>query len=677
MASDTVKRTGIPAVVGKSLAGFIRLVARTSTPVFDPPDLTERLYAAHPAIVAFWHGQFMMIRQLNTHDAPVMAMVARHGDADLIGSAMAELGVGLIRGAGAGGRKKDRGGAQALRASVKALADGHSLTMTADVPPGPARRAGDGIITIARLSGRPIVPVAVATSRFLALNTWSRMTINLPYSRLAAAMGEPIFVPREADAAMLETLRQRLETELNAATRRAYALAGTNHLAATPASALGPDDPPPPPGSRLKIYRAATGALAPVLPLWLKLRERQGKEDSSRRPERYGIASAERPKGPLVWLHAASVGETNVALPLIQALGEARPDIKFLLTTGTVTSADLARRRLGPRAIHQFVPLDAPRFARRFLDHWRPDLAVFTESEIWPNLILETSARGTPLALVNARISHRGFSRGRRNGGIPRPLFNRLALVLAQNERFARWFSLLGARDVRNFGNIKIDSPPPPVDAAALERLRAAVAGRALLLAARTPPGEDEIVAVAHRLLGERHPGLLTIIVPRHPERGQPIADMLAAQGLRAKRRSLSDLPDATTDIYIADTIGELGTFYALSPIAFIGGSLVKHGGQNPIEAVRHGTAVLTGPHTHNFTDAYNALLRAKGAEAVSDAATLADAASRMLTDADALAGMQRGAESALAGMAGALARTTDALLAMIARTPEVAVADR
>ncbi|MBL8566342.1 MAG: DUF374 domain-containing protein [Hyphomicrobiaceae bacterium] len=677
MASDTVKRTGIPAMVGKSLAGFIRLVARTSTPVFDPPDLTERLYAAHPAIVAFWHGQFMMIRQLNTHDAPVMAMVARHGDADLIGSAMAELGVGLIRGAGAGGRKKDRGGAQALRASVKALADGHSLTMTADVPPGPARRAGDGIITIARLSGRPIVPVAVATSRFLALDTWSRMTINLPYSRLAAAMGEPIIVPREADAAMLETLRQRLETELNAATRRAYALAGTSHLAATPASALGPDDPPPPPGNRLKIYRGVTGALAPVLPLWLRLRERQGKEDATRRPERYGIASAARPAGPLIWLHAASVGETNVALPLIQALGEARPDVNFLLTTGTVTSADLARRRLGPRAIHQFVPLDAPRFARRFLDHWRPDLAIFTESEIWPNLILETSSRGTPLALVNARISHRSFSRWRRNSGIARPLFNRLALVLAQNERFSRWFSLLGARDVRNYGNIKIDSPPPPVDSASLERLRAAAMGRALLLAASTHPGEDEIVAVAHRLLVERHPGLLTIIVPRHPERGQPIADMLTAQGLRAKRRSLGELPDATTDIYIADTIGELGTFYALAPIAFIGGSLVKHGGQNPIEAVRHGAAVLTGPHTHNFTDAYNALLRAKGAEVVSDATTLADAASRLLTDADALAGMQRGAESALAGLAGALARTTDALLAMIARTPEVAVADR
>ena len=427
----------------------------------------------------------------------------------------------------------------------------------------------------------------------------------------------------------------------------------------------------------LKAYGLTMRLLEPLAPQILRRRAAKGREDPSRIEERLGYATLGRPGGPLVWIHGASVGETLSALPLIEQIGRERPGVTVLVTSGTTTSAEILARRLPPFALHQYVPVDGPAAVTRFLDHWRPDLAVFTESEIWPNLILETSARGTPLALVNARISHRSFSRWRRNSGIARPLFNRLALVLAQNERFARWFSLLGARDVRNFGNIKIDSPPPPVDAAALERLRAAVAGRALLLAASTHPGEDEIVAVAHRLLGERHPGLLTIIVPRHPERGQPIADMLAAQGLRAKRRSLSDLPDATTDIYIADTIGELGTFYALSPIAFIGGSLVKHGGQNPIEAVRHGTAVLTGPHTHNFTDAYNALLRAKGAEAVSDAATLADAASRMLTDADALAGMQRGAESALAGMAGALARTTDALLAMIARTPEVAVADR
>lgn len=670
MTRDNVKRFGISAVAGSTLARFIRLVARTSKPRFDPPDLGDRLYAQHPVIIAFWHGQFMMVRELNTHDAPVMAMVAKHGDAELIGGALAKLGVGLIRGAGAGGRKKDRGGAQALRAAVKALADGNSLTMTADVPPGPARRAGEGIITIARLSGRPIVPVAVATSRFLALDTWSRMTINLPFSTLAAASGEPILVPRDADAETLEALRQKLERDLNDATRRAYELAGRSYVEATPAGALGPEAPPAAPGFRLRAYRGLSRALEPTVPLWLRYRERQGKEDGKRRGERYGLASAARPAGRVVWLHAASVGETNVALPLIKAIGDARPDVTFLLTTGTVTSADLAGRRLGARGIHQFVPLDSPRYARRFLEHWKPDLAVFTESEIWPNLILETSAKGTPIAIVNARISHRSFSRWRKNAGMARPLFSRMALVLAQNERFARWFSLLGARDSRNTGNIKIDSPPPPVDAAELQRLRAATEGRRLYVAASTHPGEDEVFAAAHKQLAARHPGFLTIIVPRHPERAAAIVDMLTREGLKSLRRSAGGMPDASTDVFVVDTIGELGTFYKLAPIAFIGGSLIPHGGQNPIEAVRHGAAVLTGPHTHNFTDAHIALGRTKGVMVVNDARELADAVSRLVSEPETLAGMTRGAATALEGLAGALQRSTEALLALL---PEAA----
>lgn len=677
MATLTMKRFGISGAAGKSLAKFIRLVARTSRPVYDPPDLLDRLYAAHPAIIAFWHGQFMMVRELNAHSAPVVAMVARHGDADLIGGAMAELGVGLIRGAGAGGRKKDRGGAQALRASVKALSEGYSLTMTADVPPGPARKTGDGIITIARLSGRPIIPVAVATSRFLALDTWSRMTINLPFSTLAAAAGEPIYVPREADAAALEALRAKVENELNAATRRAYELAGRSYIDATPASALGPDAPPPAPGLRLRTYRGLSRSIEPLLPMWLGWRERRGKEVGERRSERFGVASLPRPEGPLVWVHAASVGETNVALPLIAKLGEARPDLNFLITTGTVTSADLASRRLPRNTIHQFVPLDTPRFASSFLEHWRPSLAVFTESEIWPNLILETSARGVPIAVVNARMSQRSFSRWRKRARLARPLFNRIGLVLAQNERIARWFALLGARDVRNTGNIKIDSPPPPVSPEALASLRAAIGERPLFVAASTHPGEDEIVAVAHRLLAQKIPGHLTIIVPRHPDRGAAIAAMLEAQGLASRRRSLGEMPDSNTDIFIADTIGELGTFYALAPVALIGGSLVKHGGQNPIEAIRHGAAVLTGPETHNFADAYAALTKAEGAIVVTDAVSLAEAVQRLHGDAGELDAIRARAEGALASLAGALGRSTTALLALVAKTEETARADQ
>ncbi len=291
---------------------------------------------------------------------------------------------------------KDRGGAYALRQAVRALKDGYSLVMTADVPPGPARRAGIGIVMIARLSGRPIVPCAAATSRFRALNTWSRMTINLPGSKLAYVAGDPIWVPHDAGEAELEFARVQVERALNAATARAYEIVGADLKRVTPPNLGDPTSPPADPDFRLKVYRTGMSLLRPVAPLILKMRERSGKEDARRRGERLGQANVARPNGVLCWFHAASVGETNAVLPVIEALGAARPDLNFLLTTGTVTSAGLAERRLGPRAVHQYVPLDAPEYAARFLQHWQPDLAVFTESEIWPSLILETACAQHP-----------------------------------------------------------------------------------------------------------------------------------------------------------------------------------------------------------------------------------------------------------------------------------------
>ena len=258
------------------------------------------------------------------------------------------------------------------------------------------------------------------------------------------------------------------------------------------------------PGLWLKTYRAATSYARPIAPVLLGLRERRGKEEPSRRNERLGQPRLKRPAGRLAWFHAASVGETNAILPLMAALAQERPTLSFLLTTGTVTSAKLAAQRLGPRAIHQFAPLDAPEYVASFLDHWQPDLAVFTESEIWPNLILESAARGIPLALVNGRMTKRSFRRWRRNPGFAHPLFSRFDLVLAQNEGLARRFATLGAPNAVAAGNLKIDAPAPLVDEAELERLRPALQGRPLLIAACTHEGEDEIVAEAHRLLAAR-----------------------------------------------------------------------------------------------------------------------------------------------------------------------------
>lgn len=661
MAWSPQHKRRLAIAVGRSLGRYIAWVDRSSQTAAGQADVGAALRAAHPAIVATWHGQFMMLVTQWPKDLPVAAMVARHGDAELIGGAVEHYNVELIRGAGAGSRtrKKDRGGAQALRGAVKALHAGKSFVMTADVPPGPARRSGAGIVLMARLSQRPILPVAAASSRYHALRTWSRMTINLPYSTMGYVVGDPIFVPPDADAETLELKRQEVEAALNAAMAKAYALAGADPARATPQ----PDSDATAKGHRkLRMYRAGTSLLKPLAPLIVGVREQQGKEDAARRQERFGIASAARPSGPLTWVHAASVGELNAVLPLMHRLVAVYPELSLLVTTGTLTSARLAAQRLPERTVHQYVPLDVPQYVAAFLDHWRPDLAIFTESEVWPNLLLTAKDRSIPVALVNARMSPRSYRRWRSNPGFARPVFSSFDLVLAQNERLAERFRTLGARNVEIAGNLKIDSPPPPADPDELKRLTAALAGRPVLVAASTHEGEEVVLAAAHRRLAQEIGGFCTIIAPRHPERGTGIAEWLTSQGISAAQRSTGALPTSQSEIYVADTIGELGTLYALSPVSFIGGSLIAHGGQNPIEAIRHGSAVLTGPHWENFRDAYEALLRNNGAIEVHSADDIAAQVGELLRDRTRLTAMNAGATAALLKLGGALEHTLAAL---------------
>ncbi|MBY0225651.1 MAG: DUF374 domain-containing protein [Hyphomicrobium sp.] len=669
MAHTSPDKVSAARLAGRQLARLVRFVHRTSNVIAEPDGIIDRLSADHPCIVALWHGQFMMA-SMHRPDVPVAAMVARHGDAEFIGATMESLGVKLVRGAGAGDRKKDRGGASALRAALQCLANGTSFVMTADVPPGPARRCGEGIVTLARMSGRPIVPLAVASSRSLVLDTWSRLTINLPFSKLAFVYGEPIFVPRDASPDQLEDIRQSVERALNTATRRAYALAGADPARSTPRSA-DPSLPPPNPGLLLRVYRGASRLLAPIAPIVLARRAERGKEDPARQDERLGRSLRSRPDGPVAWIHAASVGEFMAVLPVIDRLRVARADVTLLVTTGTVTSAGLAAARLGPRAIHQFVPIDTPQAVTGFLDHWKPSLAIFTESEIWPNLMLATSQRKIPLVLVNARMSSRSSQRWRRRKRIAKQLFGQFRLVLAQNAVYARNFRQLGAPQTMNVGNLKIDAPAPPVDAVELERLRRIIGNRPILVGASTHEGEERILAQAHQIMREGMPGLLTIIAPRHPERGAKLAADLRAAGLSVTQRSARADPASSTDIYLADTIGELGLFYSLGRVVFLGGSLVEHGGQNPIEAIRLGCAVMSGPSRHNFNDIYGGLDAAGAVATVKAADDIARTASRLLTDEAARTAAHHAAEGALAAMGGALDKTVAALLPLLPAVEE------
>ena len=412
----------------------------------------------------------------------------------------------------------------------------------------------------------------------------------------------------------------------------------------------------------LSLYRFFSGVAAPAIWLYLGFRKARGKEDADRFPERLGHAGLERPNGPLVWVHAASVGESLSLLPLVGRLVSDWPGLSVLVTTGTVTSADLMAERLPGGAFHQYVPVDRIPYVRRFLDHWKPDMALWAESEFWPNLITETAARTIPMVLVNGRISPRSFSGWQRYGGLIKKLLSGFDLCLGQTEADAGRLRHLGSGTARCVGNLKFAVPPLPADKEILAKFKKGLAARPLWLAASTHAGEEKIVAHVHRRLKARQPGLLTIIVPRHPDRGVAIAAELSAEGLAVSRRSAGDQLDDKTDVYLADTLGELGLFYRLAGIAFMGKSLVPLGGQNPLEAARLDCAIVHGPHMMNFEDITEDLKKANAAFEVADGKALEAAVDRLLDDPAARDGMAAAAEALAAAEAGVLDAVLDEL---------------
>lgn len=352
----------------------------------------------------------------------------------------------------------------------------------------------------------------------------------------------------------------------------------------------------------LALYRFATELGSPIIRLYLKRRIAQGKEDQIRFSERKGKSSTPRPTGKLFWAHAASVGESLSLLPLIEALLKEDKFLHILLTTGTVSSAALMADRLPSRAFHRYVPIDRINYVCRFLDHWKPDLALWAESEFWPNLIIETQRRDIPMILVNGRISRKSFAGWKKARTIISRLLQNFELCLGQTEADAERLGQLGAKTYKCIGNLKFAVPPLPADAEELIRLQQNINDRPCWLAASTHNGEEMIAADVHAELKKKYKKVLSILAPRHPTRGPEIARMLEEQkGLNVAHRSRGDPLSEGTDIYLVDTLGELGLFFRLSEIVFIGKSLVPLGGQNPLEALKLECAVIHGPHMTNF----------------------------------------------------------------------------
>jgi len=385
----------------------------------------------------------------------------------------------------------------------------------------------------------------------------------------------------------------------------------------------------------LAIYRAVGTMGGPVIRAFLKARLKRGKEHPGRFGERLGQIVHPRPVGALIWFHGASVGESLSLLPLIGRIREDRPDLSILITTGTVTSAKLMAERLPEDVIHQFVPVDQPSCVQRFYDHWKPDLVLWAESEFWPNLVLEPARRNIPLVLVNGRVSPKAFRSWRRFPWVIRRLLSGFTLCLGQTDTDVDRLRVMGARHVHTVGNLKFAVPPLPVDEAEFAGLQAVTKHRVILLAASTHPGEEEVLWQVHRKLTVEIPNLLTIIVPRHPERGNNIQRTLTSLGAITALRSKAEGVGDETALYIADTMGELGLFYRLSQLVFMGKSFVNMGGQNLLEAARLDCAIFHGPHMWNFAEIVERMTVENAIVSVADGDELVSAVKRVQSDLD------------------------------------------
>lgn len=372
----------------------------------------------------------------------------------------------------------------------------------------------------------------------------------------------------------------------------------------------------------LGLYRALTGLAQPLIHQQLNSRAKRGKEDPERLGERLGRAGLDRPDGPLVWIHAVSVGESLSGLPLIEALRARRPDLTILVTCTTRTAAALLADRLPKGVIHQYAPVDTPRAVKAFIAHWRPDLAIWLEGELWPNSILAAKASGAKLALISARMTQSSAEGWTRFPNSSKALLANFDLVSAQDDDSQTRLAGLGAK-VSGLLNLKTLAQPLAYDERSLLALKTQLAGRKVLLGSSTHPGEDEIITTAWQALPEPRP--LLILAPRHPDRGPSLEASLHNLAIgKVARRSQAQTINADTMVYIADTLGEMGLFYRLADLTIMGGSLVPGiGGHNPLEPGRLGCVILSGNQVFNFSKVYADMVEAGGVELVANEAEL------------------------------------------------------
>ncbi|QDH17654.1 glycosyltransferase N-terminal domain-containing protein [Swingsia samuiensis] len=533
-------------------------------------------------VVAFWHRSLTLSPALwfwARHiepDLKLKVLISRNADGKLIADAVRPWDIIGIHGSTA--RKgKNKGGVAVLKTAIKELKNGSLIAITPDGPRGPAEQIQPGAIALSRLTRSAIVPMGLHCSSW-RLPTWDRLLFPLPFGRGTMVAGPPLYQPDEA------TLKQALD-DVSRQAEEEFTQQKASLLKRIP-----------------NLLWALSGLLiAPALTILIRFRLKKGRELPGRLHERMGIDHAKRPQAPLLWVHAASVGESISAQPLITSLLEQNPNLYILFTTATVTGAEIIQKHplFKKRIFHRFIPYDVPRWLNRFMRRWKPSGTVFIESEIWPGIITACSTRNIPIMVINGRLSDRSSRRWERANFLARNIFTKFTWVAARGPEDAARFRKLGTRQVYEFGDLKQDAPPLPYDQEEFHRLKELIGVRPIFVAASTHPGEEEIILDAAKIARQTKPNLLTILIPRHPIRGAELA-----KKFNLPQRSQKATPDNHTSVLLADTLGELGLFYRLADACFIGNSLTgKGGGHNPFEPLRLGTPTATGPLMDNWRE--------------------------------------------------------------------------
>lgn len=649
---------GLIAFIGYIYTFFVGKTGRFDAKGLD--EFAQTVKDNHGAIMVSWHGRALMLPYLGRKiSRPVKALVSPHSDGRIIAKLLKRYDIDSIDGS------SDRRAVGAAVEIVEELKKGTTVTLISDGPRGPRMRLNKSVIYFAQKSGKPIVGMTYSSEdAWVLLKAWDAMIIPKPFKKGVVRCSKPLFVPKDADEAEMERLRKQVEDELNALTLEVDKLCGLPRIL--------PQDAVKPRRKRtwgakhfffIRAYRFLMTLLFPLVKVtYIRKRQKNGKEHPTRFNERLGIYTKPRPEGKLFWFHGASVGESVSMLPLIDKLLAEDKDLSILVTTGTLTSAEIMEKRLPERAFHQFIPFDVPRFAKRLLKHFQPDAALWFESELWPSLLFETKRRGIPFILVNGRISDKSYQNWQHFKSLSRELLSCFTLMLGQSEQDKMRLQMLSSIPAECLGNIKYAGKPLPCDEKVLAGLKKAVGERKVFLISSTHDDEEAQLAEHLSKLQKAIPDVLTIVVPRHPHRGQAVFEVMKAKGFKTALRSQGGQIEDDTAVYVADTIGEMGLWYKLADVSFIGGSLIAHGGQNFIEPARDHNAVIVGPHMHNFTEMMERATAAEAVWQVQTASEVIDKAISLFTDKALLEKKQQAAYAWTVAEAEVLDKISNAL---------------